>query len=287
MPHLSEPPPSWYADPIWLSGGASFELDGQFSMARGSIKGIGALFTPPGALHIGWNREPNWNALDQSGFPCVILDLPPGMTCEGDSSWSIQQRHTRQLHWNLEDGDPVNQLPNHRLKQIRKGDRNGLRLELTDDAERILELHQAARQRKNLNSNVSVTRAQLEKILESPHQTAGVVLDQNDRDVASAVFLHEKGRTIYAFGGQRRSKESAWASVILIAAGLRSAYQRGNTCFDFGGSMDPGVDQFYAEFGAQPVPKLRCIRIARWARPWLRLTRPDLFDSNSSSRQHP
>lgn len=278
MSNLHDLPKSWYSQPVWTSGGSSYRWANATALAKGRIKGIPAVFTPSGALHVGLERSPDWNALTRSGFPCIIIDLPPGMSFSGGAQWIVQKRHTRQLKWASSDGDPTLELPAHRLKQIRKGLRKGLHLEITSDAERILALHLAARQRKDLNTNESLLHPQLLEILKSPHQTACVVRDQNGRDIASAVFLHEKGRTIYAFGGQERSNESALATVMLIAHGIQSARDVGNTCFDFGGSMDSGVDKFYSEFGSEAVSKLRCIQVAWWAKPWLKVTRPDLFD---------
>jgi hypothetical protein len=90
-------------------------------------------------------------------------------------------------------------------------------------------------------------------------------------------FCTTQGRTVYAFGGQKRSSVSGLATVLLIEQGIRDAAAIGNRIFDFGGSSDPGVDRFYAEFGAEKVPRQRAVRMAWWARPWLRLMRPDLF----------
>ncbi|MDE0980152.1 MAG: GNAT family N-acetyltransferase, partial [Flavobacteriales bacterium] len=256
-------PVSWFSDPLWSNGLATWgDIANQKLLVKGRIKGIRALYTPPGAMHVALDTPICWENLGKSNFPCVVVDLPPGMPCDADSDWMIQERHTRQLNWLRESDNPVEELPKHRLKQIRKGERYGLRVELSSDQDRIVSLHQVARKRKQLPSDATLVRSQLESVLKSPHQTSYVVQDENGEDLASAVFLHEQGRTIYAFGGQKRSKQSAWASVMLIAKGIEAAHERGNTCFDFGGSMDPGVDQFYAEFDAQAVSKLRCTRVA-------------------------
>jgi lipid II:glycine glycyltransferase (peptidoglycan interpeptide bridge formation enzyme) len=114
-------------------------------------------------------------------------------------------------------------------------------------------------------------------ILTSPHQTSYVVYDDQNRAIASATFLHNKGRTVYAFGGQERSNVSALATVLLIQQGIRDAEAVGNDIFDFGGSADEGVDRFYAEFGAHAEPRFRAILVKGWAHPWLRVFRPDLF----------
>jgi hypothetical protein len=277
MNHRQELPDSWFAESVWVSEKKSFHWQESAHLVRSRIKGIPALFTPEGALHVGLITPPNWNALEQSKSPCIIVDLPPGMPFEGRKFWKVQKRHTRQLRWNRTDADPIAILPSHRLKQLRRASRNQLEVLFVSEPKRILALHMAARMRKEVRANEKVLLQQLSSILQSPNQTSCIVQNHAGKDIASAVFLHEKGRTIYAFGGQIRSKESALATVMLIAEGIKSAKEVGNTCFDFGGSMDPGVDKFYAEFGADTVPKLRCVRIAWWAKPWLRITRPDLF----------
>ena len=85
---------------------------------------------------------------------------------------------------------------------------------------------------------------------------------------------------IYGFGGQFRGGtpgESSRATVLLIATAMRHAANHKATHFDFGGSADPGVDRFYAEFGAEKKDKVKLVRI-RWPWRWLmRQRRPDLF----------
>jgi hypothetical protein len=66
---------------------------------------------------------------------------------------------------------------------------------------------------------------------------------------------------------------------MLIAEGIKAAQSLGHQIFDFGGSQDSGVDQFYREFGAKKVPRFRAIRVRPLYRWWLNLTRPDLFRS--------
>ncbi|MGB0510647.1 MAG: hypothetical protein ACPGGB_06965, partial [Flavobacteriales bacterium] len=70
-----------------------------------------------------------------------------------------------------------------------------------------------------------------------------------------------------------RVNEPRW----LIGTAMRHAASRGAKAFDFGGSQDQGVDRFYAEFGAERIPKVRLVRIRGWWTPILRWRRPDLF----------
>ena len=64
---------------------------------------------------------------------------------------------------------------------------------------------------------------------------------------------------------------------MLIEQGITDAGALGNKIFDFGGSTDPGVDRFYAEFGAEKHYRERAVRVDPWAKPWLKWMRPDLF----------
>ena len=87
-------------------------------------------------------------------------------------------------------------------------------------------------------------------------------------------------RCIYGFGGQFRTEKrgrSSRATVLLIGTAMRHAATHGAKTFDFGGSQDKGVDRFYAEFGAERIPKVRLVRIRGWWTPILRWRRPELF----------
>ena len=91
------------------------------------------------------------------------------------------------------------------------------------------------------------------------------------------MILHNNGRSIYAFGGQKRYSLSSLATVSLLHKAIEIAANMGQTSFDFGGSRDPGVDRFYAEFGAEKVTKQRVVYCRLPQRWWLRFSRPDLF----------
>ena len=251
------------------------------------IKGIRAATTPMWALNAGASillERSDWIAgLRTISQAVVAVDLPPRVVLSpsdvaGQGAW-LQERHTRQLSIPHSDLDTSSEesWPTHRRKQFRRALNLGLRIEPCNDVQRILKFHQVARSQKGLPSDELGLRTLLTSILASPHHSSYMVLSNDGFDIGSAVFLHEANRTIYAFGGQQRSKHSGLASVLLIQAGMESARSHGIECFDFGGSMDTGVDRFYAEFGAEKVVKQRYIRIAPWARPWLRLMRPDLF----------
>ncbi|RPG88560.1 MAG: GNAT family N-acetyltransferase [Crocinitomicaceae bacterium TMED209] len=278
MTSPTQHPNSWFSDPSWLQALQVEQALDSAALARQRIQGIPAAITPPWALETGEmtidHAQAIRRALESAALPLVVCDLPPGVPCTWEKPWIVQQKHTRWLQ--AIDGQ-FPSLPKHRSKQVRKALAQRLRLEPCADVALLLQLHQQVRERKSISSDTAALKRLLTWILTSPNQSSYVVYDDQNQALASATFLHNKGRTIYAFGGQERSKVSALATVLLIQQGIRDAEKVGNDVFDFGGSADEGVDRFYAEFGAQAQTRFRAILVKGWARPWLRVFRPDLF----------
>ena len=278
MASPTQHPNSWFSDPSWLKALQVEQAVENVAVVRHSIKGIPAAITPPWALETGEanidDAQTLRRGLESAALLLVVCDLPPGVPCTWEKPWIVQQKHTR---WLQAINGQFPSLPKHRSKQVRKALAQGLRLEPCADVALLLQLHQKVRKRKSIPSDAAALKRLLTWILTSPHQSSYMAYDNQNRAIASATFLHNNGRTVYAFGGQERSKVSALATVLLIQQGIRDAEKAGNNIFDFGGSADEGVDRFYAEFGAHAQPRFRAILVKGWARPWLRVFRPDLF----------
>lgn len=246
--------------------------------------GLRAWTTPPWAQDIGPVPDPKTvrQHLLETKAPLTVLDLPPGLPSPlqpDDAAWALGL-HTRQLTLSA-DQDPVDAWPHHRRKQWRRAEREGMTAETTDDADLLVALHQASRVRKGIPSDAGALRRLLTELLKEADTHAWLIRDEHNAPIAGGVFHGAgDGRCIYGFGGQFRSDKagkSSRASVLLIGTAMRHAAQSGSTTFDFGGSQDPGVDRFYAEFGAEAIPKVRLVRIQGAWKPFLRWRRSDLF----------
>jgi len=245
--------------------------------------GLAALTTPPWAQDIGHAPDPEaiTTLLQTAAEPLVVLDLPATMTPPElpSGSWAVE-RHTRQTPLQP-DKDPVDTWPSTRRKQLRRAERDGMTVEKTEDLDVLVQLHQSARDRKGLKSDARALCTLLEQLLQEPDTHAWIVHGSSGNVLAGGVFHGAgDGRCIYGFGGQFRTQapgDSSRASVLLIATAMRHAAKQGVATFDFGGSLDQGVDRFYAEFGAERVPKWRLVRIRGLWKPILRWQRPDLF----------
>lgn len=248
--------------------------------------GLRTLATLPWAQDIGrgWSEADLRQLLTGSSHALIVLDLPAGVPPlkELPKNTSVVLRHTRQSPLNR-DKDPVLAWPSTRRKQFNRAEREGMTIEPSSDLSLLVDLHQAARLRKGITSDEQALRNLLQELLLEPNTHAWAVRQSTGEVLAGGVFHGAgDGRCIYGFGGQFRTESpgaSSRATVLLIGHAMRQAAQQGAETFDFGGSMDPGVDRFYAEFGAPTVAKQRLVRMAPIWRPILRWRRPDLFQS--------
>ena len=273
---------SWYMDPDWCRMTTSQEPwvgPHAIALAKSSVKGVPSLITPPWALHSEWEVEGSdqvREALEKQERALVVIDFPLGESCTWKKPWHVQENHTRILRWNPGETG-LSQWPKHRLKQVRKANSKGITIELSENIEEVLALHQMARKRKSIASDEAALRRLFNFVLNSPHQTSLIARDDQGNAIANAIILHNRGRSIYAFGGQKRSALSSLATVSLLHKAIEIAANMGQLSFDFGGSRDHGVDRFYAEFGAEKVCKQRAIYCRKPQQWWLKVVRPDLF----------
>ena len=249
---------------------------------------ISLALTPPWALHCNLldSKEGQQQfALELKGIRTKlgVVDLGPHASpnLTPPRGWLAVVRHTRQVRL---DARSALTFPKSRLKQENRFLRDGGWVEVHEGSapawNEVHRLHVESRERKNLASREKQLRELLNRISPEPWTFAVVAKTAAGTCIASGGFvLLEDGTCVYSFGGQRRSSESGRASVAMLLAAMRHASSLGCTLFDFGGSQDPGVDQFYSEFGADVVKMTRWVKAPWWfswlfPRTWRTWTRP-------------
>ena len=279
-----------FASPEWLDQeGLLLEDDGvQIPLHTSRLKGlIPITCTPPWALHVTWHGEIAAqkrlkHALTRAHTTVSVVDLGPDASpaLTAPKGWREVRRHTRQL--NLSD-TYVATLPKTRVKQARRFERESGTVEIHEDAsgwDQVFALHRASRERKGLQAQPEQLEALLQRIAPTDWTFSVLARDAHGECIASGGFVILPDQTcVYAFGGQTRSQESGRASVAMLLEAMRHAHARACLRFDFGGSQDPGVDQFYAEFGSEVVFMRRWVCAPRWfqwlfPRTWRSWTKP-------------
>lgn len=267
-----------YTHPSWLgpSGELWSEASASLAVQRSLLQGVvPILHTPAWALHVGLAGLPaDQTALCERAFTdpawVKVLDFgskPP--SCRPPAHWSVVTRHTRQRP--LPSNDVRSWLPATRRKQCARFEREGGTVSCEPGAgnvwNEVVRLHTASRERKALNARHDALSELVGRLAHEPWTYAVVAQDADGTVLASGGFVQVSEKVVvYAFGGQSRSRESGRASVAMLAEAMRVAFERGARTFDFGGSLDPGVDQFYREFGATVVPTWRWVHAPWWLR---------------------
>ena len=264
-----------FASKAWLNdGGHTFSSSGcSVGVTRTTLKGLLSLTcTPPWALHMGLQGDLNTQqdlVSSCAGMSTMlhVLDLGPRAheRLQAPHGWQDITRHTRQSTWSEDKGWDVGKS---RQKQSARFLRDEGTVTVTEHPEAwqdVHALHLASRTRKGLAHHGNKLSALLNRLADQPWTFAVLALNEEGECVASGGFVVLQDQTcVYAFGGQLRSKVSGRASAAMLLAAMDEAKARGCTTFDFGGSQDPGVDQFYAEFGSRAVPMRRWVHAPWW-----------------------
>ena len=269
------PPQDWYADPVWAQVHPGGRTVAGGPAVRVRVRGMPALITAPWALHVG-KGSTDLEAWSVAREPWVVVDAPPLLPVpevRPAGGWFLP-RHTRMLEVHPEGA--AASISATRRKQVNRAARMGIVVEENVPWADVVRLHAGARDRKGLAADAAALGRLFAALSQSPWAKTWGTRDAHGRWVAAVMCLQEQSRWVYAFGGAERGDRSGVATVALLAAAIDAAAASGATWFDFGGSADPGVDRFYAEFGAMAVPKWRWVRSAAWALPWMRMFRPDL-----------
>lgn len=276
------PSPSAYASPAWAPGKMKrIACPGGPEIALESVRiqGIPALVTPAWALEVPGAQAIITCADNLKWGALAVIDLP--IESEVDAAqwlaagWLLQKRHTRWLDLS---GDVEEHLPKNRRKQLRRARAAGFEVLPLDDMQILAATHAASRNRKAIANDDDKLISLLHRLNEAEEIRARGVRKPEGGWLATAGFVRVDHRWVYAFGGAtEHTADSAAALVLLLTEAMREAYAAGMPVFDFGGSADPGVDKFYAEFGARKVLRWRAVKVKPWARMWLKFRRPDLF----------
>lgn len=116
----------------------------------------------------------------------------------------------------------------------------------------LYEYHQHTLDKKNVMQAYGL--ADMQKLMQAciVNGSGALWLAKQDQDILAAVWNVWDGNCSYYFmGAQKPANDNYKAMPALLWRCMKEAKQRGNTYFDLEGSMDPGVEKFFRNFGAK------------------------------------
>lgn len=183
------------------------------------------------------------------------LALQPGTRQAGIFHDYDLQLHVRQTFL-LDLSQPEDDLFSHLREPLRRNIRAAEKeITITDDPRCLGDLfHFQKITLEYKGASQHYTLEDLARVYEAcrqHHCTALWVAKKQDEVQAIIWHLWDKKNSYYYMGAKNPGTDSYRAMSALLWHAIRKAKEQGNQWFDFEGSMDPGVERFFRNFGAR------------------------------------
>ncbi|MGB0423047.1 MAG: GNAT family N-acetyltransferase [Flavobacteriales bacterium] len=244
---------------------ANSDLIGGAILGKASLKGVSALLNVHGMPSLGLFvapevfKNPNMKVSERDISKALeswlssrkekikLIRFSPNFNDLLPLYWSgfiLQTKYTYQIDLSLSKDELWGQL-NSKLKSgIKKVQEKGLEYSETriDDAKELILIANSGLNTKALDL-INLT---LDQLSNSSH-TALCTLSEQGSPVAAACTYISDGNMYYLFGGANKEKSGYGAAMIWER--MLKAREMGLKKFDFEGSMIPGVEKFFRQFG--------------------------------------
>jgi len=266
--------PPLYSAPWWLNatcGVHGWEVipgkaeDGHIEsllpVCRTKIRGLNAIITPPMTQWLPVLSRDEFGPHSFAdfihsipAFPIVDITVKPGLLVLNESQKiKIHFKYSYILTYTTTDFQFKSRYNENLKRNLREAEKK-YTIEKSNDIPSFLSLCQSSYQLRKMNEP-----AWIEKIAPGiihaleEHKAGNITLAfYKSEPVAGILTGWDSGTTYYLLGGRRNTEEGDSAHAILLDHAIGEAQQRGHD-FDFEGSMQPGIANFFQSFGAIPV----------------------------------
>lgn len=182
-------------------------------------------------------------------LPADVIDTQP-FTWKGFQSilrysYWLDLRQTEEELWN--------KLSSEKRKSINRAQKEAVQVELVADRQSCFELILKSLSRNQVLKNQET----IQKIVMNPElaNVSFAFLAKNSAGPLATAFCVVNGDTaIYLFGGTSETTSNNGAGVMCMWQCILHAKKLGLLKFDFEGSMQPGIERYFREFGGNLVP---------------------------------
>jgi hypothetical protein len=284
--------PPLYAAPWWLNATCGMHgwdvlpgnvVDGNIEsllpVCRTKIRGMNAIVTPPMTqwLPILSRDESDFNSFADfihsiPKCPIVDITLKPTVHVSPESqSVQIQFKYSYILPYKENDLHFKSRY-NENLKRNLRDAEKKYRIEISNDMAAFLSLCRSSYQIRKMNEPAWIGKIAPAVILSLWEHNAGRITFAyyEDEPIAGILAGWDLNTTYYLLGGRLNTTEGDSAHAILLDHAIGEAQQRGHD-FDFEGSMQSGIANFFQSFGAIPEPYWHIRRFRGLGKLWAML----------------
>lgn len=182
------------------------------------------------------------------------LALPSSVTDTQPFTWNHMKATLRYSYWiNLgqTEEDLWAKLASEKRKSISKAIKDGLVIEQTEALPIVADLIVDSLRRAGALNNEALIRKIIAPAM-SKH--ALVFTAKKNGDLLAATFCVRDGqKVVYLFGGTTSENRHHGAAVSCMWQTILLAKKQGAELFDFEGSMQPGIEKYFREFGGDLI----------------------------------
>jgi lipid II:glycine glycyltransferase (peptidoglycan interpeptide bridge formation enzyme) len=190
------------------------------------------------------------------GLNLDLLDiaLPTNIADTQPFSWlgfKAQFRYTYHLPLHLSEEELWTRLSSEKRKSISKAEKDGLEIKLCTDYSAALAMVLEGLRRNKALANQTLIEAIISE--KNAEQLVMFGAYENQNLLAVTVCINEYNSLIYLFGGTANTGRHHGAGVSCMYKSILHAKHLGKDIFDFEGSMQPGIERYFREFGGDLV----------------------------------
>jgi hypothetical protein len=238
------------------------------------IRGLSAVITPPLTQWVSLLQNSKQETIMESS---MLLKLPSSsildLCLRPGSARSIQdERHPVQQKYSFIIPAGENDFRagyNEGLKRNLREAENNYTLSEPDDLSTLLALCDSTYQQRKMKPPGWFNRVVTNVYGELRNRQCGKMMlaSHHGEIIAGILTGWDHASTYYLAGGRTGNEQGASAHALLLDHAIHEA-RLGQRAFDFEGSMEPGIANFFQSFGARPVPYWRVRKFTGMGKLW-------------------
>jgi len=190
----------------------------------------------------------------EQGHDLVDLALPAEIQDTQPFTWKGMRSVLRYSYWidlKQTEEELWKKLSGEKRKSVTKAEKDALIIERSEDFPVIADLIVASLERNKALKNEELIRRIISDSMKD--QVIAFTARHGGELLAATFCVKDTDKVIYLFGGTAATNRHHGAGVACMWRSILFAKQSGAHVFDFEGSMQPGIEKYFREFGGDLI----------------------------------
>lgn len=182
------------------------------------------------------------------GFPSTITDVQPFIW----DGFNTSLKYTYHLDITKDQDILLSEFTSERRKNIRKAEKDGIKVKQCKDATILEELIMKTINRQEAPLDKAIAKKILHQFITTSYSYAFVAY-KNDKPSACVFIVHDRNTAYYLLGGYDENNKHEGSGAMCMWEAIKLARNKNIPLFDFEGSSIPEVEKYFRGFGGELV----------------------------------